>query len=173
MKYFLFFLLLLLNFTVCHSQTDKRLKNIDKELYKILEATDGPGFAVAVVDKDKIIYAKGFGYKNLETMEPVDVNTVFAIGSCTKAFTSSILGQLREGDSLSFDDSPKKHLPQLEFYNDELNDHVIIKDLMRHSTGIPRHDVSWYLFPTDSPDSLMQRVKYLEPFTGLRQQWYL
>lgn len=168
----LFFILFLGIVFTTKAQTDKRLKGIEKELNKILEATEAAGFAVAVVDKNRIVYAKGFGYRDLENKVPADANTLFAIGSSTKAFTSAILGQLRDGDSLSFDDNPRKHLPELEFYNDDLNNNVIIKDLMRHSTGIPRHDVSWYLFPTESSDSLLTRIKDHEPFTGLRQQWY-
>ena len=130
------------------SQTDKRLKNIDKELNKVLEATKAPGFAVAVVEGDKVIYAKGFGYRDYENEIPVDANTLFAIGSSTKAFTSAILGKLRAEDKLSFDDSPLDHIPGLKFHNDNMNNNIIIKDLMRHSTGLPRHDLSWYYFPT-------------------------
>ncbi|WP_299334649.1 serine hydrolase [uncultured Psychroserpens sp.] len=151
---------------------DKRLKGIDKELNKILETTNAAGFAVAVVEGDKIIYAKGFGYRDYENKVPADANTLFAIGSSTKAFTSSILGLLREDDKLSFDDNPRKYIPELEFYNNDLNNNLIIKDLMRHSSGIPRHDGSWYFFPTHDKDSLIMRLKYQEPFTGIRQQWY-
>ena len=154
------------------SQTDKRLKKIDDDLNKILEATNAAGFAVAVVEKDKILYAKGFGYRDVENKIPADANTLFAIGSSTKAFTSAILGQLRADDKLSFNDNPRKHIPELEFYNDDMNNNIIIKDLMSHRTGLPRHDYSWYLFPSHDRDSLMQRVKYQEPFTGIRQQWY-
>lgn len=154
------------------AQTDQRLEDIEKQLNKIIETTHAAGFAVAVVEKDKVIYAKGFGYSDLEHKTPVNVNTLFAIGSSTKAFTSSILGQLRNEDKLSFDDSPIKYIPELEFYNDDMNNHIIIKDLMSHRTGLPRHDFSWYLFPTFDKDSLIQRIKYQEPFTGIRQQWY-
>lgn len=154
------------------AQVDKRLKGLDNELDKILETTKAPGFAVAIVDGTRIIYAKGFGYSNIEEKIPVDANTLFAIGSSSKAFTSAILGQLRQEDKLSFDDNPRKYVKDLEFFNDKLNDNIIIKDLMSHRTGLPRHDYSWYLFPTDNKDSLMLRIKYQEPFTGLRQQWY-
>jgi len=164
------FTLLLLTSVI--AQTDKRLKKVDQDLEAILEATHAAGFAVAVVEKDKIIYAKGFGYSDLENQIPANANTLFAIGSSTKAFTSSILGQLRNEDKLSFDDSPIKHIPELEFYNDNMNNNIIIKDLMSHRTGLPRHDYSWYLFPTFDADSLMQRIKHQEPFTGIRQQWY-
>ena len=151
---------------------DKRLKNVEKELNKILEITNTAGFAVAVVEGDKIIYAKGFGYSDYENKTPADANTLFAIGSSTKAFTSSILGLLRADDKLSFDDSPRQYIPELEFYNDNMNNNIIIKDLMRHSTGLPRHDGSWYFFPSHDKDSLLMRLKHHEPFTGIRQQWF-
>ncbi|TJY36207.1 serine hydrolase [Pontimicrobium aquaticum] len=169
--------LFLLVFSICTilpvlSQTDNRLKNIDSELNKVLEATKTPGFAVAVVEGDNVIYAKGFGYRDYANKIPVDANTLFAIGSSTKAFTSAILGKLRAEDKLSFDDSPLDYIPDLKFYNNDMNNNIIIKDLMRHSTGLPRHDLSWYYFPTHSKDSLIKRVQYQEPFTGVRQQWY-
>ena len=92
--------------TYTYAQTDKRLKGIEKDLNAILEATKAAGFSVAVVDGDKVIYAKGFGYSDYENKVPVDANTLFAIGSATKAFTSALLGQLSAEDKLSLNDNP-------------------------------------------------------------------
>ncbi|MGB5700992.1 serine hydrolase [Muriicola sp.] len=172
MKKSLFPLIALCAVMTFNAQTDKRLKGVEKELNAILEVTKAPGFAVAVVEGQKVLYAKGFGYSDYENKIPADANTLYAIGSSTKAFTSAILGQLRQEDKLSFEDSPIKHIPELRFYNDEMNNGIIIKDLMSHRTGLPRHDFSWYLFPTDSRDSLMMRIEHQEPFTGVRKQWY-
>ncbi len=165
-------LISILSISQITAQTDNRLKGIEKELNNILEVTQAAGFAVAVVEGDKVLYAKGFGYSDYENKTPVDQNTLFAIGSCTKAFTSAILGKLRGEEKLSFDDSPHDYIPELAFYNNDMNNDIIIKDLMRHSTGIPRHDISWLYFPTQDKDSLIQRIKYQEPFTGVRQQWH-
>ncbi|MBO3097516.1 serine hydrolase [Gelidibacter pelagius] len=172
MKKFICLFFCLALFSSPYAQTDKRLKGLDKDLNAILEATKAPGFAVAVVDGDKVIYSKGFGYSDYENKVPADANTLFAIGSSTKAFTSALLGQLRAEDKLSFDDSPIKYIPELKFYNDNLDNKIIIKDLMRHSTGLPRHDLSWYFFPSADKDSLIARIAYQEPFTGLRQEWH-
>lgn len=172
MKKIIFVLVLILSTTAITAQKDKRLKGIEKELNSLLEATKAPGFAVAVVEGDKVVYAKGFGYRDYENKIPVDANTLFAIGSTTKAFTSAILGKLRADKKLSFDDSPRKYIPELEFYNDDMNKNIIIKDLMRHSTGISSNDDSWVLFPTHNKDSLLMRVKHEKPVTGVRQQWH-
>jgi CubicO group peptidase (beta-lactamase class C family) len=151
---------------------DKRFSGIDKELEEVLDTWKAAGFAVAVVEKDKIVYAKGFGYSDYENKVPADANTLFAIGSCTKAFTSSIMGILREEEKVDFDESPIKYIPELKFFNSDLDNFVTVKDMMCHRTGLPRHDFSWYLFPTDSRDSLMERIAHQEPFTGVRENWY-
>ncbi len=172
MKSFFIFILALLYVSIAFAQTDIRLKGLDIELNEILSVTKAAGFAVAVVEKDKVIYSKGFGYRDYENKIPADANTLFAIGSCTKAFTSAILGQLAAGDKLSFDDSPLKYVPELKFHNDEMNNNIIIKDLISHRTGLPRHDFSWYLFPDEDRNILIKRIKYQKPFTGLRKKWY-
>jgi len=154
------------------AQQDKRLKGLEKELNEILETTKTPGFTVAIVEGKKIIYAKGFGYRDYENKIPADANTLYAIGSSSKAFTSSILGQLRQEDKISFEERPVKYVPDLKFYNNEMNSNIIIKDLMSHRTGLPRHDYSWYLFPTNNKDSLLLRIEHQEPFIGIREQWY-
>lgn len=153
-------------------KTDNPFSGLDAELEKVLDTWNAAGFAVAVVEKDKIIYSKGFGYRDYENKTPVTPNTLFAIGSSSKAFTSGLLGILREEGKLSFDDSPIKHIPELRFYNNEMNSLITIKDIMTHRTGLPRHDLSWYFFTTQSRDSLMQRIQYQEPFAKPREQWY-
>ena len=62
-------------------QLDKRLKGLDYELEKVLKKVEEPGFAVAIVENDQILYSKGFGYRDYENKIKVDSNTLFAIGS--------------------------------------------------------------------------------------------
>ncbi|MEA1885843.1 MAG: serine hydrolase [Bacteroidota bacterium] len=153
-------------------QTDKRLKGIETEFEKVLETFHAPGFAVAIVEKDRLVYCGGFGYRDNENTIPVNENTLFAIGSCTKAFTTSLIGMLEKEDKLSLDDSPLLHIPGFRFSTDEMNRNITIKDLMSHRTGLPRHDFSWYFFPGKSKESLLNRVIHQEPFAGVRYQWY-
>ncbi|MGY0393215.1 serine hydrolase [Bizionia sp. KMM 8389] len=167
-----FYLLALFISASVVAQTDLNTKQLDKKLSELQKATQTVGFSVAIVKGDAVIYAKGFGYKDLEKKLKADENTLYAIGSTTKAFTTALLGVMEEEHGLKFTDSPRKYLPELEFYNDELNNNVTILDMVSHRTGLPRHDYSWYLFPTESKDSLLARVKYQEPFTDLREKWY-
>lgn len=153
------------------AQEAKQLEKLEPKFQQMLTDFELPGFAVAVVQGDQTIYAKGFGYRDLEKKLPMDANTLLAMGSTTKAFTSALLGMLREEGKLKFDDRPAKHIPELRFQNDELNEKVTIKELMTHQTGIPRHDASWYLFPIDHRDSLVKRLEYHEPFNSVLKEW--
>lgn len=147
------------------------LKGIEPLLEQVLKDRKGVGFAVLVVYKDSVVYAKGFGYRDKEKKLPVTPNTLFAIGSCTKAFTSSLIGLLNKEGKVEYDKPVRGYLPELDFFNNELNESVTLRDMMTHRTGLPRHDYSWYLFKTTSRDSLLQRVKFQEPSASLRQTW--
>lgn len=165
-------ILLLVSFTNAFSQAKIDSKLIDKKLTELQETTKTVGFSVAIVKNNEVIYSKGFGYADLEKKQKADANTLFAIGSSTKAFTVGLIGIMEAEKGLKFTDSPRKYIPELSFFNDELNNKVTINDMISHRTGLPRHDFSWYLFPSDSKDSLVARIKYQEPFTGLREKWY-
>lgn len=149
----------------------KQLKGLDKELEEVLNTWQAAGFSVAVVRKNDVLYSKGFGFRDLEKKSPVDANTAFAIGSTTKAFTASVLGVLRNENKISFNDKPSDYIPGFNFFNDEMNSQITIKDIMCHQTGLPRHDIAWYLFPSYSKDSLLSRVEFHEPTYGVREQW--
>ena len=151
---------------------EERLEGVDKELNKVLKTWDAAGFAVAIVEKDRIVYAKGFGYRDYENKLPVTPQTLFAIGSCSKSFTTSLLGILQADGKVKLTDSPRDYIPELKFSTNELNNLVTIKDMMSHRTGLPRHDLSWYWFSTNSKDSLIRRIQYQEPFAEVREKWY-
>ena len=150
---------------------EDRFAGLDTAFERVLKDWHAAGFAVAVVEKDKVVYAKGFGYKDNEKKIPVTTNTLFAIGSCTKAFTAAMLGLLQKAGKVDFDKPVRTYLPDLKFYNDAMNNSITLRDMMCHRTGLPRHDYSWYGFSTTSRDSLLKRIQYMEPNFSVREKW--
>lgn len=154
-----------------NKSTDKRFAGLDTAFARIMKDWKAAGFAVAVVEKNKVVYAKGFGYKDWQAKEPVTTNTQFAIGSCTKAFTAALIGLLVKDGKAEVDEPVRNYFPDLHFYNDEMNNEVTLRDMMSHRTGVSRYDYSWYFFPSRSRDTLMQRLQYMEPSEPLRRKW--
>ncbi|MDP9078096.1 MAG: serine hydrolase [Bacteroidota bacterium] len=150
---------------------DPRFKGLDSAFARVLKTWHAAGFSVAVVEKNKVVYAAGFGYRNVDSKLPATANTLFAIGSCSKAFTASLIGKLQKDGKVELDKPVTNYLPSLKFYNDGMNNSITLRDMMSHRTGLPRHDLSWYFFNTPSTDSLVQRIQYMEPTFPVRQQW--
>ena len=71
---------------------------------------------------------------------------------------------------LDLDKPVRNYLPELKFYNEHLNAHVTIRDMMCHRTGLPRHDFSWY-GSTASRMELLKRIEYQEPTAELREKY--
>lgn len=155
---------------VAQTPADPRLKGLDTFALRLLKEWDAPGVTIAVVEKNKVIYTGGFGYRDYEKKIPVTENTLFAIGSCTKAFTASILGMLEKEGKVSLDKPVRDYLPELVFKNDYTNKHATLRDMMCHRTGLPRHDYSWY-GATASRNELLARVQYQEPTFELRERY--
>ena len=121
MRYILFTLFI---FNLCFVQAqkpmDRRLAGLDTVVARILKDWKAPGVTIAVVEKNKVIYTGGFGYRDLEKKLPVTENTLFAIGSCTKAFTASMIGSLAKDGLVDIDKPVRNYLPELRFYNEYL-----------------------------------------------------
>ncbi len=147
---------------------EKKLKGFDKVVEQVLKDWNVPGCGIGIVYKDQLVYARGFGYRDIEEELPVTPNTLFHIASNTKLFTSVAIGLLVEDGKLEWDKPVRKWAPQLEFYNNELNNSVTIRDMLAHRTGISRHDALW-IRSDFSREELFQRIKYLEPTIPLRQ----
>jgi CubicO group peptidase (beta-lactamase class C family) len=150
--------------------TDARLKGLDTFALKVLKDWHAPGVSIAVVEKGKVIYTGGFGYRDIDKKLPVTENTQFGIGSCTKAFTASMLGMLEKDGVVDFDKPVRNYLPELMFQNEYTNAHATLRDMMCHRTGLPRHDMSWYA-SWATRNEFLQRIQYLEPTAELRERF--
>jgi CubicO group peptidase (beta-lactamase class C family) len=155
---------------VAQKPADARLKGLDTFAARILREWNVPGVTIAVVEKNKVVYAGGFGYRDIDKKLPVTENTLYAIGSCTKAFTASILGMLEKEGKVDLDKPVRDYLPELNFKDDYSNDHVTLRDMMCHRTGLPRHDYSWY-GSTASRSELLERIGHQEPSAELRERY--
>jgi CubicO group peptidase (beta-lactamase class C family) len=149
---------------------ERQLKGFDEFANKILKDWNCPGMGVGIVYKGKLVYSKGFGYRDYGKKLPVTANTLFQIASNTKLFTAISAGYLVDQNKLSWDNPIKNDVPTLNFYNNELNNNVTLRDMLGHRTGISRHDMIWYKSDIGKK-ALFDKVKYLEPSAPLRTKF--
>jgi CubicO group peptidase (beta-lactamase class C family) len=145
-----------------------KLKGFDAYMAKILKDWNAPGIGVGIVSGDKLIFAKGYGFRDYEKKLPFTPNTLCQIASNTKLFTAVAAGLLVEEGKLTWNKPVRNSASSIQFYNDELNNTVTLRDMLAHRTGITRHDTIWYQ-SDDTRKQLFDKVKYLEPQEPLRQ----
>jgi CubicO group peptidase (beta-lactamase class C family) len=129
-----------------------------------------PGAAIAIVRDGQVIYARGFGHRDVEKQLPVTPDTLFAIGSTTKAITATGLGILVSEGKLDWDKPLVDYLPDFKMSDPYVTANFTPRDLVTHRSGLPRHDLLWYQ-TTFSRRELFDRLRYLEPSRGFRSQY--
>lgn len=153
------------------NEIDSRLNGLDTIITRTLGKWNIPGCAVTIVEKNKIIYERGFGYRDLRTKKTIEENTIFHIASCTKSFTAALIGILNEEGKIDIDKPANNYLPILRFSDPFLTMNVTIRDMMTHHTGIPSHDISQFGFENTPRDSLVQNIQYFQKSAGLREKF--
>jgi CubicO group peptidase (beta-lactamase class C family) len=97
----------------------KKLVGFDKEMEKNLKDWNMPGAGVGIVKNGKLVFVKGYGYRDYEKKLPITANTLFQIASNTKLFTSTAIGLLVNEGKLEWDKPIKTFVPSIQFYNNE------------------------------------------------------
>jgi len=146
----------------------RKLAGFDDYMAKVLKDWNGPGIGVGIVVGDKLVFAKGYGYRDYEKKLPFTAGTVCPIASNTKLFTAVAAGMLVEEGKLTWDRPVRESVPTIRFNNETLNNTVTLRDMLSHRTGITRHDTIWYKSDFTRKE-LFDRLKYLEPQEPMRQ----
>ena len=131
--------------------------------------------AIAVVKDDEVIFARGFGLADLENETPVTPETIFAIGSATKAFTATLVGMLVDEGNMDWDDPVTKHIPYftLDTGSEDEDSQVTIRDMLSHRTGFTRMGVLIAnLSGTVPRQEVLLAATKAEPWAGLRESFY-
>src|SRR6476469_1682181 len=165
-------LLLILPSLVYGQSIDQKVAAIDAYANKVMDTWHGPGMAIAVVKDDKVVLAKGYGVRELGKPEKVDENTLFAIASNTKAFTTASLAILVDEGKINWNDKVSKYLPELQMYDPWVTNELTIRDIVSHRSGLDTFsgDLLWY-DTTYSTDEMLRRVRYLKPVSSFRSRY--
>lgn len=116
---------------------------IDAAVQQALKAWQVPGAAIAIVKGDRVVHMKGYGVRQLGNAEPVTPDTLFAIASTTKAFTSTAMAMLVDRGKMQWDDPVRKYLPYFHLADPLAEANVTMRDIVSHRTGLSRNDILW------------------------------
>jgi CubicO group peptidase (beta-lactamase class C family) len=136
-----------------------------------LKSWDVPGLALAVIADGKVIWAKGFGQRDVENRLPMTADTLLPIGSITKSFTTLLMGMLVDEGKLEWDKPVRTYVPEFRAADELLTSRLTPRDLVTHRTGLPRHDLLWYNNNELTREQIVSRLGYLGASEDLRSRY--
>jgi CubicO group peptidase (beta-lactamase class C family) len=149
-------------------------KEIDHLVEDAMEKFTVAGVAVGIVKDGKIIHARGYGVKSVETNAPVDEHTAFAIASNSKAFTTTALSLLVEEGKLLWTDRVIDHIPEFKMYNDYVTQNFNIQDLVTHRSGLGLGAGDLQKWPSGSDFTIadiLSSFQHFEPTSAFRTKY--
>lgn len=146
---------------------------IDETVARAMRAFDVPGIAVGIVKDGRVVYAKGYGVREFGQKAPVDTDTLFQIGSNTKAFTAAALAILVDEGKIHWDDKVIDYLPDFRLYDAYVTREFTIRDLLTHRSGLRTGagDLMFYPATDFTRAEIIHGLRYLKPVAAFRSQF--
>jgi CubicO group peptidase (beta-lactamase class C family) len=147
---------------------------IDSLVNLTMKVFNVPGIAVAVVKDDKVIHMKGYGVSSIATGKKTDENTLFAIASNSKAFTSAALGILIDEGKLTWNTRVIDIIPEFRLYNPYVTEDFNIKDLLTHRSGLGLGAGDLMMWPDSasfSRQDIINNLRYLKQTSSFRTKY--
>ena len=147
-------------------------EDLDQHIARSMKVFDVPGVSVAVVKDGQVVLAKGYGVRKLGESESVDQNTMFGIGSNTKAFTTAALATLADEGLISWDDRVYERLPGFVMYDPYVSHEMTIRDLLAHRSGLGLGEGDLlFLYSTYTREEILYKLRFLKPAYSFRSRF--
>lgn len=151
-------------FSGLFAQTDTKvnLEELDAYYTKMLKDWDIPSVTIGIVKDDKLIFTGNYGVLEVDKKEKPNEQTLYAIASNSKAFTSAIIGMLVQEGKLDWNDKVKEYLPYFAMYDSWVSEHLTIRDMLSHRVGLKTFsgDNIWYKSNLTSKE-IIERIQYV------------
>ncbi|WP_373523826.1 serine hydrolase [Aquiflexum sp.] len=145
-----------------NAQTTQDFKKLDSYFEQMIKDWDVPGASIGIVKDGELLFIGNYGTKVVGNNEKPDSNTLYAIASNSKAFTTAVFGMLVQEGKLGWNDKVKDHLPYFSLYDDPwISANVTIRDLLSHRVGLGTFsgDVIWYKSEADAGELIKRAGK--------------
>ncbi len=155
--------------------SDKELQAILTDFEEYAETSmrdwETPGMAVTIVRGDDVIYTKAFGVKTQGGDDPVTTDTIFQIGSSSKAFTAALVAMLVDEGRVGWKDPVIEHVPDFEMYDPWVTREFMVEDLMAQRSGMPPHALDLLVVLGFDRDYIKHALRYVKPASSFRSEF--
>jgi CubicO group peptidase (beta-lactamase class C family) len=156
---------------VTPEQVTRAVQEVEKLAQKQIDQNTVPGLAIAVVFQDKVIYAKGFGMRDVNTKAPVDADTVFQLASVSKPIGSTVVAALVGDGKITWDSKLSALDPTFEMFDPWVTREITVRDMYAHRSGLPDHAGDLLEDLGFTRAEILSRLRYQHPDSSFRSRY--
>src|SRR5437667_332968 len=156
---------------VTSEQVAAAIQELEKLAQKQIQENALPGLAIAVVFQDKVVYAKGFGVRDVNTKTPVDADTVFQLASLSKSIGSTVVAELVGEGKITWDSKLSVLDPTFEMFDPWVTREITIRDMYAHRSGLPAHAGDLLEDLGFTRAEILHRLRYQHPASSFRSHY--
>ena len=147
--------------------------DLDAWVARSMQTFEVPGLSLAIVKDGKALVTKGYGIRKLGEATPVDENTLFGIGSNTKAFTTACLAMLVDEGKIGWDEPVRQYLPEFQMYDPYVSHEMTVRDLLTHRSGMGLGEGDLLFWPpsTYTRAEIIHQLRYMKPASSFRSRF--
>jgi CubicO group peptidase (beta-lactamase class C family) len=147
-----------------------RLEGFSNYIQDAMASWHCPGVAIAIVKEDDVLFQGAFGLGDVEEQRSMAPETRFAMASVTKSFTAMSVALLVDEGKLAWDKPVRDHLPEFILDDPYVTQHVTVRDMLSHRTGLPRHDLAAWRLDVSRAD-FVKRMRHLKFSASFRERF--
>src|SRR6266540_5059295 len=156
---------------VTSAQVDNAVREVEKLAQKQIQENTLPGLAIAVVFQDKVVYAKGFGVRDVNTKAAVDADTVFQVASVSKSVGSTVVAELVGEGKIAWDSKLRTLDPAFAMFDPWVTREITIRDMYAHRSGLPEHAGDLLEDLGFTRAEILFRLRYQHPWSSFRSHY--
>ena len=156
---------------VTSEQVTHAVQELEKLAQKQIQEKVVPGIAIAVVFEDKVVYAKGFGVRDVNTKQPIDADTVFQLASVSKSIGSTVVARLVGEGKIAWDSKLSALDPAFAMFDPWVTREITIRDMYAHRSGLPEHAGDLLEDLGFTRAEILHRLRYQHPDSSLRSHY--
>ena len=156
---------------VTSEQVTHAVQEVEKLAQKQIDQNAVPGLAIAIVFQDKVVYAKGFGVRDVNTKAPVDADTVFQLASVSKPIGSTVVAELVGEGKITWDSKLNALDPTFEMFDPWVTREITVRDMYAHRSGLPDHAGDLLEDIGFTRSEILFRLRYQRPDSSFRSHY--
>src|SRR6187431_1223184 len=144
--------------------------DLDRYVKRVFDTFETPGMAIAIAERGKPTVLRTYGVRRMGEAAKIDEQTMFSMGSTTKAFTSAVLAMLVDEGKLSWDSKVVDLLPGFRMYDPYTSSEMTVRDLLVHRSGLGlgAGDLMFVPETTLTRAQIVEKLRYIKPATSFR-----